>query len=94
MAGKHYMKEELIKKFQKHAEENGIRLNPDEKIVERIIKGLQENEKKYGKQYCPCRRVSGDAEEDKKKICPCIWHKEEIKKDGRCFCGLFVGPVE
>jgi len=72
------------------AEKTGIKLNPDKKTVDRIIKGLIENEKKYGKQYCPCRRVSGDAQEDEKKICPCVFHKEEIEKDGKCFCGLFV----
>ncbi|MEK7664535.1 MAG: ferredoxin-thioredoxin reductase catalytic domain-containing protein [Patescibacteria group bacterium] len=84
------IEEELIKKFQNYAKENGIQLNPDKKIVERIVNGLLENEKKYGKKYCPCRRISGSAEEDEKKICPCFWHKDEIKKDGRCFCGLFV----
>ena len=81
--------EELIKEFTEHAEKNNIKLNPDKKTVERIINGLLENEKKYGKKYCPCRRVTGN-EEDKKKICPCYYHKDEIKKDGRCLCGLFV----
>ena len=82
--------EELIVGYSKYAEENGFTLNPDKKTVERVIKGLLENEKKYGEKYCPCRRVTGDKEEDSKKICPCFWHKDEINKDGHCFCRLYV----
>jgi len=67
-----------------------MKLNPDKKVVERIMAGLDANQKKYGQRYCPCRRVSGDKEEDAKKICPCFWCKEEIEKDGKCFCGLYV----
>ncbi len=82
--------EKLKKEFKEHAEKNGFKLNPNEKMVEGIIKGLLKNEEKYGAQYCPCRRVSGDKEEDAKKICPCIWHKEEVEEGGHCFCNLYV----
>jgi len=82
--------ENLSKKFEEYAKASGFNLNPDKKTVERIISGLLKNEEKYGKMYCPCRRVSGNEQEDSKKICPCFWHKEEIKKDGHCFCNLYV----
>lgn len=82
--------ETLIKKSERYAEQNGFSLNPDAKLVEGIVRGLLENEKKHGFQYCPCRRITGNLEEDKKIICPCIFHLEEIKKDGRCLCSLFV----
>ena len=82
--------EELEKEYNEYAKNNGFQLNPDKKSVERVINGLLENEKKYGEKYCPCRRVSGNKEEDAKKICPCFWHKDEIKKDGHCFCNLYV----
>jgi len=81
--------ENLIESYRKYAEANGFKLNPDKKVVERLVKGLLENEKKYGVRYCPCRRVTGNPEDDKAKICPCQWHREEIEKDGHCFCGLF-----
>jgi len=81
---------EIIKNYQKHAEKNGFRLNPDRKVVERLVMGLLANEKKYGARYCPCRRITGNSEEDRGKICPCCWHKEEIEKDGHCCCSLFV----
>ena len=80
----------VIERYDNYAKSNGFRLNPDKKTVERVVKGLFENQKKYGKKYCPCRRVSGNEEEDAKKICPCAFHKEEIEKDGHCFCNLFV----
>lgn len=79
-----------IERYENYAKSNGFRLNSERKIVERVINGLFLNEKKYGKKYCPCRRVSGDEAEDAKKICPCVYHKDEIKKDGHCFCNLFV----
>lgn len=80
----------IIKEYTDYAAENNFHLNPDNETVKRIIKGLLENEKKYGKRFCPCRRVVGNPEEDKLKICPCYWHKEEIEKNGRCLCNLFV----
>ncbi len=80
---------ELAKGFGGYAEEHGFRLNPDAKIVEGTIKGLLENEKKHGQRYCPCRRVTRNREEDKKIICPCIFHKKEIETQGHCLCQLF-----
>jgi len=67
-----------------------MRLNPDKKEAENVMKGLAENEKKYGKRYCPCRIVTGNKEEDAKKICPCVWRNQEVEKDGHCLCNLFV----
>jgi ferredoxin-thioredoxin reductase catalytic chain len=86
--------EDEIKKIKegcrKYAESQGFRLNPDDKVVEAIIKGLLRNEEKHGARYCPCRLVSGNKEEDKKNICPCVYHKDEIARDGHCHCNLFV----
>jgi ferredoxin-thioredoxin reductase catalytic subunit len=100
MAGK-YIKikkmekiEELMEQYDKYARDNGFQLNPDKKTAERVINGLLENEKKYGVKYCPCRRVTGTTQgvpqEDSKKICPCFWHKDEIKQDGHCLCNLYT----
>ncbi|MGB2762626.1 MAG: ferredoxin-thioredoxin reductase catalytic domain-containing protein [Minisyncoccales bacterium] len=83
----------LIKDYEKYAEENGLILNPNIAIVESLVKRLLENGKKYGEKYCPCRTISGNLEEDKKKICPCIFMNSEIKKQGRCHCGLFLKLV-
>lgn len=82
--------EELIKQYKEYAEKNGFQLNPNEKIVEAVVKGLLSREEKFGQKYCPCRRVTGNIEEDKKIICPCVYHKDEIQKDGHCHCNLYV----
>ncbi len=84
------LNEELIKEYEDYSKKNGFSLNPNKKIVEGIVKLLLEREEKLGERFCPCRRVTGDTEEDKKIICPCIYHKDEIEKDSKCHCGLFV----
>jgi thioredoxin len=81
--------EDEIRNYQEYAEKNGFKLNPDREAVTRLVKGLLENEKKYGIRYCPCRRITGNPEEDRPKICPCKWHRQEIEKDGHCLCELF-----
>ncbi len=80
----------LLEEYKDYAARNGFRLNPNKAIVEGTLKRLLENEKKFGERYCPCRRITHNKEEDKKIICPCIYHKEEIKKQGHCHCMLFV----
>lgn len=83
--------EEHIKRFaEKYCEKSGYALNPDTEMVDTIITGLAANKVKYGFQYCPCRIVEGDKEKDRQKICPCVWHKDEIAAMGHCHCGLFV----
>lgn len=83
-------KESLIKTYQDYAQKNGFLLNPKKEVVDGIVGGLLKNEEKYGQRYCPCRRVTGDQDEDGKNICPCVYHKEEIAKFGHCLCNLFV----
>lgn len=64
--------------------------NPDSDTVDSILKATLKRREKYGEDYCPCRRVTGDKEKDKLIICPCVYHPDEIKKDGRCHCNLFT----
>ncbi len=82
--------ETIIKESEEYAKKSGFKLNSDRGVVERIVKGLLENEKKYGVRYCPCRRITGRLEEDKSKICPCEFMRTEIETQGHCLCGLFV----
>ena len=82
--------QKLIEEYKQHAEREGFLLNPDEKRVQNIVKALLKKEERFGERYCPCRVMTGDKEEDKKIICPCIYHKDEVKNDGHCICWLFV----
>jgi ferredoxin-thioredoxin reductase catalytic subunit len=83
-------KKKFTEAKRKYAESQGFALNPDEKVVEMIVDGLLTNLEKHGAAYCPCRTITGNNQEDRKIICPCIYHKDEIEKDGKCHCWLFV----
>lgn len=82
--------EKLTKKSDEHAKKVGIKLNPNKKELDQVIKGLLLKKKKHGKIYCPCRIVTGDKEKDKEIICPCVFHRGEIELKGKCLCQLFV----
>lgn len=59
-----------------------IKTNPNIEIVNKIRKGLKEND-----GYCPCR--IGKTADNK---CMCKEFKDMIKKNikGECHCGLYV----
>jgi len=83
----------LIQEYEEYARKNGFFLSPNKKVVEAIVKSLLEKEKNLGARYCPCRRVTENAEENKKIVCPCAFHLEELERDGKCLCGLFVKNI-
>lgn len=80
---------DLRKQLKDYADSQGFILNPNEKALEGIIRGLLRNKQFKGDIYCPCRTVTGNKEEDKKIVCPCIYHKTEIKEMNHCKCTLF-----
>ncbi len=63
------------------------RFNPDDAVVDRVIKGLTNNKLLYNKRYCPCFVPQFDKND---RICPCKPAIEnEIPKNGVCHCGIF-----
>ena len=80
---------EMLKWTKAIARKNGWTLNPDDDHLSIVIRGLVRNKKKFGRPYCPCRLRSGDEERDRAIECPCIYHKDEIAKDGHCHCLLY-----
>jgi len=75
---------------KKYCAAHHVKLNPDERVVEMVIEGLARNRISRGLRFCPCRVITGNLEEDQKNACPCVWHKQEIEKEGHCHCHLFV----
>ncbi|MDK2892152.1 ferredoxin-thioredoxin reductase catalytic domain-containing protein [Methanohalophilus sp.] len=89
MDEKEKVKQDIYEWTAKYAEKKGLQLNADSEMLDLVIEGLANNKIKYGKNYCPCRIISEDDKENRKIICPCIYHLDEIEKDGSCHCELF-----
>lgn len=83
-------KEEMLKDVKANAEENGYYVCPDEDLLDDLLEGLVENEKRYGYAFCPCRPASGVPTRDVDVICPCGYRVADIEEHGQCYCGLFV----
>jgi len=83
------LESEILDWARKYAQKQHCTLNPDNKKLDIVIRGLARNERKFGERYCPCRLRSGDPEKDKDIICPCIFHEDEIESDGSCHCNLY-----
>ena len=84
-------RKEILERVRQHVAESPCRLNPDERVVSALIDGLVRRKVKHGDYYCPCRIVTGNAETDRRNVCPCATHEEEIAASGKCHCGLYVG---
>ncbi len=87
---KEELKKKMLEIYIEYAYNQGIKLNENEKIVNVILEGLIKKKENNGKFYCPCRILEDNDEKDDPKVCPCFWHLDEIKNDGRCHCNLFV----
>jgi ferredoxin-thioredoxin reductase catalytic chain len=88
------LQEAILAWAQGYATARDWKVNPNEKQLGAVIKGLARNTTRFGEQYCPCRMRTGDLEKDKEIICPCIYHEDEVKNDGYCHCRLFFGSEE
>lgn len=86
------LKEKIRAQVQEHCQKTGYRFNPDRQAVSMLITALARRALRFGEPYCPCRVMTGDPEQDKDIICPCIYHQEEIATDGICHCLLFCSP--
>ena len=79
---------EIRERIQAYADSQGFVLNPEIDRLNLVIKGLHNNTVKHGAAYCPCRIRTGNPENDDNIICPCAFHKDEIKQQGFCHCYL------
>jgi ferredoxin-thioredoxin reductase catalytic chain len=79
---------------REYAQSRGWRLNPDDRQLKAVIRGLARNTLRHGEKYCPCRIRSGDPGVDKDIICPCIYHEDEVTGDGHCHCNFFFESAE
>lgn len=86
--------EEARKRAERDALKNRMHLCPVTDLLDELLKGLAENEERYGYPSCPCRIASGDLEKDRDIICPCDYRDPDVEEFGQCYCALYVSePV-
>jgi ferredoxin-thioredoxin reductase catalytic subunit len=82
--------ERVTRNAERYAERAGLALQPDRAQRDYVLQGLARDLLKYGRAYCPCRKVTGNPEKDRANLCPCRTHRAEIEQSGQCECGLFT----
>ena len=82
--------EKLFEILKKAQEPKGYYFNSDTVRVFDLLKALNLNKERYGYMACPCRLASGDKENDKDIICPCIYRALDVEEFGSCYCNLYV----
>ena len=84
--------EKLYGMLKKTQEAKGYYFNQDKARVFDLLEALILNKERYGYMACPCRLASGDRDNDKDIICPCIYRIPDVKEFGSCYCNLYVSP--
>ena len=82
--------EKLYEMLRKAQEPKGYYFNKDKERTFELLEGLLENKERYGYMVCPCRLASGEREEDKDIICPCVYREPDVEEYGSCYCNLYV----
>jgi ferredoxin-thioredoxin reductase catalytic subunit len=82
--------EKLYKMLKKTQEPQGYEFSTDKERVFELLAALIANKERYGYMACPCRLASGNKENDRDIICPCIYRKPDVEEYGSCYCNLYV----
>lgn len=81
---------EMLKKVQ---EPKGYYFNTDMERVMDLMEALLVNKERYGYMVCPCRLPSGEKENDRDIICPCVYREPDVVEFGSCYCNLYVSKA-
>ena len=71
-------------------EKRGLIFNNDTSKTLELLEGLLVNKERYGYMSCPCRLASGNMENDRDIVCPCVYCALDISEFGSCYCSLYV----
>ncbi|WP_373501907.1 ferredoxin-thioredoxin reductase catalytic domain-containing protein [Desulfococcus sp.] len=85
--------EKLYEQLKGIQEAKGFYFNKDKARTRELLEGLLQNKARYGYMVCPCRLASGDRENDKDIICPCIYRAPDVAEFGSCYCNLYVSQA-
>jgi len=84
--------EQLYDMLKKTQEPKGCFFNKDKERTLELMESLLQNKERYGYMCCPCRLSSGNREQDKDIICPCVYREPDMAEYGSCYCNLYVTP--
>lgn len=82
--------EKFYHKLKSVQEKKVFIFNNDRGKTLELLDGLLVNRERYGYMSCPCRLASGDLENDRDIICPCLYCKPDVEEFGSCYCNLYV----
>lgn len=82
--------EQLHDMLKDAQEKKGYFFNNDKSITLGLLDGLLVNKERYGYTACPCRLASGDLENDRDILCPCLYRQPDLEQFGSCYCNLYV----
>jgi len=82
--------EKLYRILKDSQEPKGYFFNKDKQRVMELLEALLVNKERYGYMACPCRLASGDKENDRDIICPCVYREDDVAQYGSCYCNLYV----
>jgi ferredoxin-thioredoxin reductase catalytic subunit len=82
--------QQLYEALKKTQEPKGYYFSNDKTRVFELLDALLTNKNRYGYMVCPCRLASGNRENDKDIICPCVYRKPDVEEFGSCYCNLYV----
>lgn len=82
--------EKLYAMLEKTQSAQGYFFNADRDRTMELLEALLKNKDRYGYMVCPCRLASGDRENDKDIICPCVYRTPDVEEYGSCYCNLYV----
>ncbi len=85
--------DQLYEQLRKVQEPKGYFFNKDRALVDDLLKSLLINKDRYGYMSCPCRLASGDREQDRDIICPCVYREPDVAEYGSCYCALYVSQA-
>lgn len=81
---------QLYDRLKPVQEKKGYFFNSDMSKTLELLNGLLVNKERYGYMACPCRLASGDLENDRDILCPCLYRQPDIEEFGSCYCNLYV----
>mgnify|MGYP001814601905 FL=1 len=85
--------EKLYAMLEKTQTAQGYFFNADRERTMELLEALLKNKDRYGYMACPCRLASGDRDNDKDIICPCVYRAPDVEEYGSCYCNLYVSKA-